>query len=91
MEFKDRQYAEVGSSPADDIEVLVVPVAWPRAGDVLNQYPAPVPGKPGVNPWRYTTGVHATNNAGRFDLWAEYIEKGKPKIISNWSSKAEYR
>jgi prepilin-type N-terminal cleavage/methylation domain-containing protein len=78
--FKKSQYAEISNQP--DVEVLVVPVEWPK-NDA--RFPSPVPAKPGLNPWRYVSS-NPTNNPGRFDLWAEYILGGKTNIISNWSS-----
>src|SRR5439155_1461983 len=59
-------------------EVLVVSVPSPLdRGD----QPSPVRG---LNPWRYVS-TQPTNNPATFDLWAEYVEGGKVKIICNWS------
>jgi len=66
-------------APEPDIEVLVVPVPWP-----LNRNDQPVSYKPGLNPWRYVS-TQPTNNPATFDLWAEYVERGKVRIICNWS------
>jgi len=77
VEFKDKQYGEISSRP--DVEVLVVPVAWPlsRTAD----QPTPVPG---LNPWRYVS-TNPTNNPNSFDLWAEWVDGKEIKIICNWN------
>ncbi len=82
VNFRAEQYEEIGV-PGDDVEVLVVPAPWPRAAAVQ-----PIPGKPGVNPWRYRNPDNrmATNNPGGFELWAEYVDGKDVRIISNWRS-----
>lgn len=75
--FKTGRYTEVSEEP--DIDLLVVPVPW-LAGDPN----PPVPGRKGLNPWRYVSS-NPTNNPGRFDLWAEFLAGGKKLIICNWS------
>ena len=75
--LKPDRYAEISSKP--DVEVLVVPVAWPKT-----RTDHPVPAVKGLNPWRYVS-TNPTNNPGRFDLWAEFVEGRKIKVISNWS------
>jgi type II secretory pathway pseudopilin PulG len=81
IDLKSEQYGEVSSQP--DVELLVVPVRWP-----LNPKPgvgpAPVPAKPGLNPWRYVS-TNPTNNPGRFDLWAEFVDGDKVRMICNWN------
>ena len=95
-EFKESASAEIFASKGiggyADLRVLAV--GW--AGDAhrpsqLNgliwpkdpNFPPPIPTNPRLNPWRYVSS-NPTNNPGRFDLWAEYIEKGQKKIIANW-------
>jgi len=68
-------------SPGPEIEVLAVSVDWPRNNP---KFPPPFNTAPGVNPWRYVK-TNPTNNPSSFDLWAEFVEGGKIKIISNWS------
>lgn len=75
--FKQSQFAELSLRP--DVDVLIVPVPWPK-----KYGPGPVPSRPGLNPWRYVSS-NPTNNPGRFDLWAEYMVGGKTNIICNWS------
>jgi prepilin-type N-terminal cleavage/methylation domain-containing protein len=79
LELKSEQYGEV----APGVEVLTVPVRWP-----LNPpagAPAPVPGNAlGLNPWRYVS-TNPTNNPGRFDLWAEFVDGKQVKMICNWN------
>jgi prepilin-type N-terminal cleavage/methylation domain-containing protein len=78
LQLNPKQYTEISQTP--DIDVLIVSaVPWPKS---LN--PQPVPAAPGVNPWRYVS-TSPTNNPGTFDLWAEYLDGKKIKIISNWS------
>ena len=81
IQLKSTQRAVINpkSAPEPELEVLVVSVPWPltRKGD----QPSPVPG---LNPWRYVS-TQPTNNPATFDLWAEYVEGGKVKIICNWS------
>ena len=88
--FKSEQHKAIfvsGAGSMDDVEVLRVPVDWPL-NDPSN--PPPFNGMAGpnvkqINPWRYVGPGHATNNPAGFDLWAEYVEGGKTKIICNWS------
>jgi len=75
--FKQGRATEVSDSP--DVDLLVAPVPWPA-----NDPDPPVPGRKGLNPWRYVSS-NPTNNPGRFDLWAEFIAGGKKLIICNWS------
>jgi len=84
--IKDLKSTQVGKiSPTDDVKVLVVPVPWP-----LNNpnFQSPInstdPSVKQVNPWRYNVS-NPTNNPGGFDLWAEFVDGKKVKIICNWS------
>ena len=77
MSFRDKQYQEVSSQP--DVELLVVPVPWPSG-----RSDQPCHNKKGLNPWRYVS-KNPTNNPTSFDLWAEYVDGAKVKIICNWS------
>jgi prepilin-type N-terminal cleavage/methylation domain-containing protein len=76
--------AITSQSPGPEIEVLAVTVDWPNDP----RFPPPVnsaePQIRRVNPWRYVS-TNPTNNPGSFDLWAEYVEGGKIKVICNWS------
>ena len=95
-EFKESASAEVFASRTAggyaDLRVLAVGwsgdahrpsqlagLFWPKDPN----FPPPIPSNPRLNPWRYVSS-NPTNNPGRFDLWAEYIEKGQKKIIANW-------
>lgn len=57
--------------------------------DLLSEQPqahvlvVPVPSKQGLNPWRYVSS-NPTNNPGRFDLWAEFVDGKTVRMISNW-------
>jgi prepilin-type N-terminal cleavage/methylation domain-containing protein len=79
IELKSEQMGEI----VPNVAVLTAPVRWP-----LNPRPevgpAPVPSKPGLNPWRYVS-TNPTNNPGRFDLWAEFVDGTSVKIICNWN------
>jgi prepilin-type N-terminal cleavage/methylation domain-containing protein len=79
VELKSDQYGELSAN----VTVLTAPVRWP-----LNPRPevgpGPVAGKPGLNPWRYVS-TNPTNNPGRFDLWAEFVDGKSVKIICNWN------
>ncbi len=39
-----------------------------------------------TNTWRYVSTNPTNNGAGRFDLWAEVVIKGRTEIIGNWSN-----
>lgn len=78
--FKASQYAEISSNP--DVEVLVAPVKMPLSVKGL-AIPQPIPGKPGLNPWRYVS-TGPTNNPSRYDLWVDLVISGKTNRISNW-------
>ena len=94
MEFKESASAEIFATPGNpDIHVLAVGwagdagrpklrsgISWPKNHP---QFPSPIPSNPQLNPWRYVSS-NPTNNPGRFDLWAEYIENNQKKIIGNW-------
>ncbi len=78
MSFKTGQYQELSSNP--DVELLVVPVPWPAGRP---DQPC-ADNKKGLNPWRYVS-KNPTNNPTTFDLWAEYVDGTKIKIICNWT------
>jgi prepilin-type N-terminal cleavage/methylation domain-containing protein len=80
--LKSSRYALINRSP--DVEVLVVPVPWPLNSPGLPP-PIDVTGFKQVNPWRYVAYPHATNNPNGFDLWAEFVDGKKVRIICNWS------
>jgi type II secretory pathway pseudopilin PulG len=82
LALRAEQHGEI-SNPPEDVEVLLVPVAWPRSAAQQ-----PIPGKPGLNPWRYRHPENrmATNNSGSFELWAEYVDGNAVRVISNWRS-----
>jgi prepilin-type N-terminal cleavage/methylation domain-containing protein len=81
IELRPEQYGLVSASP--EAHVLVVPVAWPLNPDQRGLPPAPLPNRPGLNPWRYVS-TNPTNNPGRFDLWAEFVDGKTVRMISNW-------
>jgi len=73
------------SAPPDpDLQVLVVPIEWPA-----NRPDQPT-GVRGLNPWHYVSS-EPTNNPASFDLWAEYPDGGKIKMICNWSKDPVWR
>jgi len=85
-EFKAEQHKAIASMPAD-LEVLTVPVDWPLNNP---KFPPPFdastdPKVKRINPVRYVGHPHATNNPDGFDLWAEYVDGGRRRIICNWS------
>jgi prepilin-type N-terminal cleavage/methylation domain-containing protein len=72
-------------APGPEIEVLAVTVDWPAKNASFapfNNSTAPQIRR--VNPWRYVS-TNPTNNPSGVDLWAEYVEGGKIKVICNWS------
>jgi len=73
------------SRQSPEIEVLAVSLDWPNDP----RFPPPFnystdPQIRRVNPWRYVS-TNPTNNPDSFDLWAEFVEGGKIKVICNWS------
>ena len=78
MNFKKKQYEELFLGGTPDVELLVVPVPWP-----LDRIDPPT-GRKGLNPWRYVS-TSPTNNPTTFDLWAEYVDGKRVRIICNWS------
>jgi type II secretory pathway pseudopilin PulG len=81
LTLRSEQYGEI----TDDVEVLLVPVPWPRAASQQ-----PIPDRPGLNPWRYRAPENrsATNNPGSFELWAEYVDGNNVRVVSNWRDDA---
>jgi prepilin-type N-terminal cleavage/methylation domain-containing protein len=77
INFRASQYKEIRSG-TPDVEVLVVPVSWP-----LNRSDQPTPVR-GLNPWRYVS-TRPTNNVTSYDLWAEYVDGNRVRVISNWA------
>ena len=81
------QHKLILKSPVD-VEVLTVPVDWPLNNPLFPppfNFNSPDPNVKRINPVRYVASPHATNNPATFDLWAEYVEGKKVKIICNWS------
>jgi prepilin-type N-terminal cleavage/methylation domain-containing protein len=78
MTFRKKQYEELFLNAAPDVELLVVPVPWP-----LDRVDQPT-GRKGLNPWRYVS-TSPINNPTTFDLWAEYVDGKRIRIICNWS------
>jgi prepilin-type N-terminal cleavage/methylation domain-containing protein len=83
LQLQPKQHAVI-SAPPDQVEVLVVPVAWP-----VSRADQPTTVK-GLNPWHYVS-TRPTNNAASFDLWAEWVEGNKVKVLSNWSKDVQDR
>jgi len=71
-------------TPGPEIEVLAVSVDWPPNYPSFTPFNSTDPQIRRVNPWRYVS-TNPTNNPDSFDLWAEFVEGGKIKIICNWS------
>ncbi len=86
IDLKASQRRIVSKPPDPDIEVLAVSVDWPlndpNSPPPFGGYPDPSIRR--VNPMRYVS-TNPTNNPDSFDLWAEFVEGGKLKIICNWS------
>ena len=86
IDLKSSQRRTLRNPPNPDIEVLAVSVDWPANNPLFpppfNAYPDAQTRQ--VNPWRYVK-TNPTNNPDGFDLWAEYVEGGKIRIICNWS------
>lgn len=81
IELKSEQFGELSENP--DVEVLTAPVRWPlNPPEAIG--PGPVANRPGLNPWRYVS-TNPTNNPGRFDLWAEFVDGRRVKIVCNWN------
>ena len=81
------QHKLILKSPAD-VEVLAVAVDWPLNNPLFPppfNFNSPDPSVKRINPVRYVASPHATNNPATFDLWVEYVEGKKVKIICNWS------
>jgi prepilin-type N-terminal cleavage/methylation domain-containing protein len=72
-EFRHKQYQRINANPV--IEVLAVPVKGPQE-IVFNNVR--------INPWQYVS-TSPTNNAGRFDLWADVVIGNNRLRFSNWS------
>jgi prepilin-type N-terminal cleavage/methylation domain-containing protein len=85
VELRSEQYDLLSEQP--QAHVLVVPVRWPLNPTAKGLPPSPVPSRQqqGLNPWRYVSS-NPTNNPGRFDLWAEFVDGGTVRMISNWHS-----
>jgi prepilin-type N-terminal cleavage/methylation domain-containing protein len=86
IDLKSSQRRTISKAPENDIEVLAVSVDWPPNDP---NFPPPFNAYPDVpirrvNPWRYVR-TSPTNNPDSFDLWAEFVEGGKIKVICNWS------
>ena len=72
-------------SPGPEIEVLAVTTEWPPNDPNFTPFNySNDPQIRRVNPWRYVS-TNPTNNPDSFDLWAEFVEGGKIKVICNWS------
>ena len=83
--LKASQRRTISIAPNPDIEVLAVPVDWPANNPSFSPpFNSTVPQIRQVNPWRYVK-TNPTNNPDSFDLWAEFVEGGKIKVICNWS------
>ena len=82
--LKASQRRAISLAPAE-IEVLAVTVDWPPNDPNFAPFKFSTdPQVRRVNPWRYVS-TNPTNNPDSFDLWAEFVEGGKIKVICNWS------
>lgn len=63
-----------------DIDILVIPVPWPKDRPPVINLPNVAPG---LNPWRYVS-TNPTNNPTSFDLWAEFYRGTNKVVIGNW-------
>jgi hypothetical protein len=81
IELRSEQYGLLNEQP--EAHVVVVPVSWPLNPEQRGLPPAPVQDRPQLNPWRYVSS-NPTNNPGRFDLWAEFVDGRTVRMISNW-------
>ena len=82
--LKSEQHKPIVKSPVE-VEVLTVPVDWPlKKSGLPPPFNSPDPAVQRINPWRYVC-TQPTNNPATFDLWAEYVEGGKVRVICNWS------
>ena len=83
--LKASQRRTISKAPNPDIEVLAVPLDWPANNPSFSPpFNSTDPQIRQVNPWRYVK-TNPTNNPDSFDLWAEFVEGGKIKVICNWS------
>ena len=78
--LKPAQIGEVTGQGGDTLKILICSV--PAPVDPNNLYP--VPGRPGLNPWRYNSS-NPTNNPNSYDLWIDLVISGKTNRICNWS------
>lgn len=71
QDLKPRQRREIRLSGANDIELLAVPVDWPRKLASLAPLSGAItdPRLREINPWHYVS-TRPTNNPASFDLWA---------------------
>jgi prepilin-type N-terminal cleavage/methylation domain-containing protein len=87
IELRSEQYGLLNQQQPE-VHVLAVPVRWPvREGAAELEWPlasrSGFTPERGLNPWRYISS-NPTNNPGRFDLWAEFVDGRKVRMISNW-------
>jgi prepilin-type N-terminal cleavage/methylation domain-containing protein len=81
IELKSDQVEQLSVDPAHPaLHVLAAPVSWPLR---IHPDQHPVRGRPGLNPWRYVS-TNPTNNPGRYDLWAEFVDGKQVRMICNW-------
>jgi prepilin-type N-terminal cleavage/methylation domain-containing protein len=87
--FKKTQWTQFDlGGAARDIELLVIPVRWPRAASAQAPLAGRVPANTPIDkllmiPWSYVS-TRATNNAAGFDLWVD-VHLGKNRMtIANW-------
>jgi prepilin-type N-terminal cleavage/methylation domain-containing protein len=86
IELRSEQYGLLNQQQPE-LHVLAVPVRWPTKGTGHLEWPlarrSEFNPEPGLNPWRYISS-NPTNNPGRFDLWAEFVDGSTVRMISNW-------
>jgi prepilin-type N-terminal cleavage/methylation domain-containing protein len=85
--FKPAQHGRIATVGQRRVEVLVVGVPWPpNAPTNALKGRVNIEQTPGVlmlNPWRYVSSK-PVHNPDSYDLWAEVIIRGQPRIIGNW-------
>ena len=78
--LKPNQTATI-SPGGGTITTFVTSVGGPDA----TYNPLGMPGKAGINPWRYKSSGTLTNNPGAYELWVQLSIAGKKYLVCNWN------